>query len=196
MGKKSNLKGESLAESRVNLVTQPSNEKETEITIEVEAQGEENAFGFSLMFDPSKWSFIDARPGDEFGLAMLNVNERESDLGRVGLALALPAGQGVGPGRHNLLIVTFRGLLKDLKDVPITFSDMPVTREVVDVNANVLKSVFAVQAPISSALGVHVESPRLYTLTPHIPSFDRRAAGIEYWTWQVKHLWLKRRASL
>src|SRR5207253_4084305 len=112
------------------------------VSIEFDAQGNENAFGFSLMFDPAKLSFVSAAKSNEASGGTLNVNKLEVAKGRVGIALALPAGVTLAGGRHQLVVLTF-ALRADASELPlISFTDQPIAREVVDLNANRLKAVF------------------------------------------------------
>jgi hypothetical protein len=127
-------------------------QKRREIPIEVEAQGNENAFGFSLVFDPSRWSFIAARAGDELDVATVHLNKLEVKKGQVGIVIALPAGTSIGPGKHQLVVLTFKPLSDDQRSNLITFGDKPVAREVVDVNANPVKAIFELPA----ALGLYL----------------------------------------
>jgi hypothetical protein len=112
------------------------------IPIEVEAQGTENGFGFSLEFDSSRLQFISAAAGDEMDMAVLHVNAENAAQGRVGFALALPAGKSLTVGRHRLMLLMFRDLSSDFGQASISFGDHPVAREVVDVNAKALKAIF------------------------------------------------------
>jgi hypothetical protein len=60
----------------------------------------------------------------------------------VGVALALPGGRTFASGRHQLVVLTF-ARRTDASDLPlISFTDLPIAREVVDVNANPLKAIF------------------------------------------------------
>ncbi len=110
------------------------------LTIEMDARGDENALGFSLQFDPGEWSFGSAATGRDAAGAALHVNATQAARGRVGVVLALPAGQRLNAGARQIVIVQFaarggRGAIE--------FSDYPVKREVVDAEANVTPSAFA-----------------------------------------------------
>src|SRR5206468_4581322 len=59
-------------------------ERNRSLSLEVDAQGNENALGFSLMFDPTKLSFVSAEQSDEFSAATINVNKLEAANGRAG----------------------------------------------------------------------------------------------------------------
>ena len=128
--------------TRVRLVeTEASEGVERRFSLEVEAQGNENALGFSLQYDASRMTFIAAEKGAGFSEAMLNANSKEADQGRVGIALALPAGRSFGPGKHQVLVFRFTSPTAGEKTV-LSFGDTPVSPEVVDVNATPMKSIF------------------------------------------------------
>src|SRR5207247_7308355 len=69
--------------STVNLVSTilPAGESSS-VSIELDAQGTENAFGFSVMFDPAKLSFVSAEKSNETSGGTLNVNKQEAAAGR------------------------------------------------------------------------------------------------------------------
>src|SRR5438128_5642535 len=77
------------------------------IAIELDAQGNENALGFSLIFDQTQLSFISATVGSGASSASLNVNTTQAANGRLGLALALPTGQTLSAGARQLVVLTF-----------------------------------------------------------------------------------------
>jgi hypothetical protein len=112
-----------------------------EFIVEVGARGDENALGFSLQFDPSQWSFVSAATGRDAQGATLHVNATQAARGRIGVVLALPAGQRLQAGARQIVILRLaarggRGAIE--------FSDYPVKREVVDAEANVTPSAFAI----------------------------------------------------
>ncbi|MGH9852081.1 MAG: hypothetical protein ACREBD_19770, partial [Blastocatellia bacterium] len=77
------------------------------VTIELDAQGNENALSFSLNFDPAQLQFVSATAGRGVTGALLNVNLSQAASGRVGLVLALPAGQVIAAGSRQIVVVTF-----------------------------------------------------------------------------------------
>lgn len=110
--------------------------------LEVVSQGDENALGFSLQFDPGEWSFVSATTGRDAAGATLHANAAESARGRIGVVLAMPAGQRLEAGARQIVILRLaarggRGAIE--------FSDYPVKREVVDAEANVTPSAVAVE---------------------------------------------------
>jgi hypothetical protein len=169
-----------------------SGQKRGEIPIEIEARGNENAFGFSLVFDPSKLSFVAARISDNLGVGTLHMNKLAAEKGQVGIAVALPAGTSLGPGKHQLVVLTFRALSDNQRSNLITFGDKPVAREVVDVNANAVKTRFELPALETSPVGLNPVGVRKLPVAQHYLAFlDRSAAGLEYWTKQIKQWWLR-----
>src|SRR5262249_27254717 len=114
----------------------------TSFVIELEAQGNENAIGFSVSFDPMRFRFMGAALADGLAGAAFNVNLHQETGGRVGLALALPAGKGLLKGKYEIAVLTFIALSdNDVGANPIEFGDQPIVREIVDVNANAAPAV-------------------------------------------------------
>ncbi|MCW5968828.1 MAG: S8 family serine peptidase [Blastocatellales bacterium] len=81
------------------------------LDIEIDALGGENGFGFSLEFDPGVLSFVGAEPGDAAPSQSLQaVNPLQTAVGRLGLALVLPPGQGLEAGTRRIARVNFNVL--------------------------------------------------------------------------------------
>lgn len=109
------------------------------VVIEIDAQGDENAIGFSLGFDPSVLAFTNAVLGNAANGAALNVNSSQAAKGSIGIALALPAGQAFAAGTRQLVIVNFSATNNTVvTSAPIEFKDRVISREVVDASGNVL----------------------------------------------------------
>ena len=108
----------------------------TFFVIELEAQGNENALGFSVSFDPRRFRFTGAAPADGLPGATFNVNHNQEASGRVGFSLALPAGESLAKGKHEIVVLTFLTFPAAAGSDQIVFGDWPVFREIVDVNAN------------------------------------------------------------
>jgi hypothetical protein len=183
---KSVITDEALApKSTVRLAsTSLEGERTREISIELDTLGIENALGFSLMFDATKFSFVSARKGDAWEMATLNVNELEIEQGRVGIALALPAGTTFGLGRHQVVVLTFKAKADESETMLTGFSDQPVAREVVDMDANPMRNLF--QQPDS---GINPLEDAQFFVAQHYLDFLNRTAdagGLEYWTNQLR----------
>lgn len=113
------------------------------VAVELVAQGNENALGFSLNFPTAIFSNPSAAIGNGAVGATLNVNTLQAASGRIGVAMALPTGQVFTAGVKQLVVVTFN-LAVNAPAGPtlITFGDLPVAREVSDANANSLATTF------------------------------------------------------
>jgi uncharacterized protein (TIGR03437 family) len=117
--------------------------QQSSVVIELDAQGNENALGFSLRFDPAQLRFISASAGGDAGGATLNVNASQAADGRIGLALALPAGQTIQAGQRQILTINFAVATQGgAATATIDFGDQPVARELSDANANSLPVSF------------------------------------------------------
>ena len=113
------------------------------VAVELVAQGNENALGFSLNFPTAIFSNPSAAIGNGAVGATLNVNTLQASSGRIGVAMALATGQVFTAGVKQLVVVTFN-VAANAPAGPalISFGDVPVTREVSDANANSLATTF------------------------------------------------------
>jgi uncharacterized protein (TIGR03437 family) len=101
------------------------------VPIQLVSLGTENAVGFSLSF--SQTIFTNAQVSTS-GLptgAQVNINTAQVSQGRIGIAIALPAGQKFTAGTIQLASVTFVIAANAANgSTAIAFGDQPVTREV------------------------------------------------------------------
>jgi uncharacterized protein (TIGR03437 family) len=113
------------------------------VPIELAAQGDENALGFTLTFDRNVLGNPQAALGADAIGAVLNQNPNQAGQGRFGIALSLPAGQVFTAGTRRIVIVTFTVAAGAAAgSTPIGFTDQPIAREVVDVSARTLPATF------------------------------------------------------
>ncbi len=113
------------------------------VPIQLTAQGNENALGFSLHFDPAILSAPQIQLGGEAQGATLITNTNSADSGRLGITLALPTGLNFAAGTREIAVVTFTINPATTADsTRIDFDDLPVAREVVDAEANVLQVIW------------------------------------------------------
>jgi len=110
-------------------------------TVVLASQGNENALGFSVTFDPAVLRFDTTASGADLGGATLNVNSSQATSGRIGIALALPSGSSFAAGNRSLVAVNFT-VLAAAGSVTVGFGNQPVFREVSDPGANELTTVF------------------------------------------------------
>ncbi|MBS1791707.1 MAG: choice-of-anchor D domain-containing protein [Acidobacteria bacterium] len=113
------------------------------VPIELVSQGDENALGFSLTFDPTVLSNPQAAKGSDATSAALNTNSNQVAQGRFGIALALPTGQSFTAGVRQIAVVTFTvSATTTATTTAIGFGDAPILRRVSDANAQVLTATY------------------------------------------------------
>ena len=129
---------------RAQLRPTTNNRQPTTIPIEIDAQGIENALGFSLIFNASHWRLLSVKAGRDAYDAVLHINSNEVDRGRIGIALAMPVGQAIARGERELVVCEFAAIA-NRKGLPLIydFGDFPVRRELADVEANPVHSNFS-----------------------------------------------------
>ena len=113
------------------------------VPVEFVAQGDENALGFSVTFDPAVLSNPVAALGTGAAGASLNTNTTQTATGKLGVALALPAGQTFAAGTRQLLAVTFNVTAGTITtSTPVGFGDQPIAREVASATATALTATW------------------------------------------------------
>lgn len=155
-----------------------------QVPIELVALGDEHALGFSLIFDQSVLGNPQVALGSDATGATANVNTSQIGQGRLGVTLALPNGQVFSAGPRRILVVTFTiAANASIVSTPIAFGDLPVTREISNLNAAVLPANFTAGA-VSIALGFEGDvAPRpngngSLTVTDWV-QIGRFAAGVD-----------------
>jgi len=105
------------------------------ILVELVAMGTENALGFSLAFDPNKLSNPNTVLGTDATAALLLINPTQIASGRIGVGIALPAGQSFTAGAKQILRITFNLTAGSFgTQTPIGFASAPVQLEIADPN--------------------------------------------------------------
>jgi hypothetical protein len=134
------------------------------LRVELEAEGNENALGFSLNFAANLLVFEKVVLGSDAAGALLNVNANQAAGGNVGIALALPAGQAFGNGIRRLVTVIFSVHPNaNAASTVIEFGDQPVTREIVDLTAAPVAAAYT-PATVTIQHLTGVETPALADL--------------------------------
>jgi hypothetical protein len=171
------------AQSVVRIEPSESLAGQHSLSIVLDANGTENALGFSLMFDPSLLRFESARKNDASSDAVLQINSTSISKGRVGFALALGVDRAFPPGRHELMTITFTSPKGVGESIGLEFSNTPIDREVVDQKANPLRASF-----VSTRAGVNPIEDAQYFVQQHYLDFLGRnpdEGGLDYWTEQI-----------
>ena len=101
------------------------------------AEGNENALGFSLMFDPARLAYVGATLGKDAAGASLVANAVRAKDGVLGLALALPVGQSLGSGLLEMARVRF-AVVGAAGSAGLQLTDAPIVCELVDAVADTL----------------------------------------------------------
>ena len=102
--------------------------------IELVAQGDENAAGFSLNYDPAILTNPTAVLGADALTGFLTLNTLTN--GKLGVLLALPAGNTFTAGTKQIITVTFTTLPTAAYNSPVTFGDIPIIKQIVNSNAD------------------------------------------------------------
>jgi uncharacterized repeat protein (TIGR01451 family) len=109
----------------------------------LQAQGDENAVGFSLSFDPKVVTYINYTAGSDASNATMDINANQSTNGQLGIILALPTDVSFSPGARQLVKVNFQAVTAASVSEPVTLTDLPVRREVSDTNALPVVATYA-----------------------------------------------------
>ncbi|HMV46210.1 MAG TPA: Ig-like domain-containing protein, partial [Blastocatellia bacterium] len=113
------------------------------VLIELVSQGDENALGFSLTFDPTILSNPQTALGSGASGATLNPNLSQAAAGRLGVVLAMPSGQRFAAGVRQIAVITFTIAANTSAAVAnLEFGNQPIPREIADVNANELGATY------------------------------------------------------
>ena len=124
------------------------------LPVQFAAQGDENALGFSLRFDPAILRFESVALTEEAaGLlpgAQLTVSDAEAAQGRLGLAVALAAGERMPAQAFRLLALQFAQLSPAWEQAGLLFENQPVPIRAADTAAAALPVLDAVNPMLSS----------------------------------------------
>jgi len=139
-----NQPGLDAADNRTVTVTSADTQagQACDVSIQLSSQGNENALGFNLTFDPSVLSFTGASLGSGATGAALNVNDQQAASGTIGLALALPIGSTFAAQTQELVRLHFVVASSAAGNTAIIFGGQPVTPEVVDAIANPVTTAY------------------------------------------------------
>lgn len=114
------------------------------VPVQFVANGNENALGFSLQFDPSLLTFSQVSLGSGISGAFFLPNTSQVANGKVGFAIALSAGNTFVSGTQVVVNVTFATApVASRQNTVILFADQPITRQLVDAQANVLAANYS-----------------------------------------------------
>ena len=108
------------------------------VAVNLEAQGDENAVGFTFAFDSSAFAFVGVTAGSDAVGANFTPNSSQAGSGRLGVALALPTGSAFTAGAKELAIISLLPIPAATGIFPASLTDQLVTRCVSDLQAGEL----------------------------------------------------------
>lgn len=108
----------------------------------LQSQGNENAVGFSVNFNPTVLKYLGTIKGGAATSATLNINSNQVASGVLGVALALPAGNSFASGQQEVAKINFTALVSTT-NTAVTLSDSPVLRSISDPVANELSANYS-----------------------------------------------------
>ena len=111
--------------------------------VQLVAQGDENALGFSVDFDPTVLNLAGLSAGANAAGATFDINTNQAGSGRVGVVLALPLGTSFAAGTQQLVKLSFQSVSTNMASSAVTFGDVPVLRQVSDSTATALAANYA-----------------------------------------------------
>jgi hypothetical protein len=112
------------------------------VSVTLECQGNENATSFSIVFDQTKLAFVSAALGAGAAGSVLNLNTSDAAQGKIGVALAAQPGKTFEAGIREILQLRLTALAVAPTTTTLSFGSEPVPREVSDVAANALPTVY------------------------------------------------------
>jgi Ig-like domain-containing protein/cohesin domain-containing protein len=108
------------------------------VPVILQSQGNENAAGFSVNFDPTILKYVSAAKGSAAASATLLLNTNQAAAGTVGVLLALQSGNSFTNGaQQEIAKLTFTAL-NTASNAAVTFVGGPVLRAISDPLANEL----------------------------------------------------------
>jgi hypothetical protein len=112
------------------------------IEITLASQGDENAIGFNLHFDPARASFSGAKVGAAASGSTMYVNTNEAASGQLGIVLSLNPGSAFPAGTSAVAQVSFVAAPSGVGNFAPGFTNYPVIPEICDLAALALPVSF------------------------------------------------------
>jgi hypothetical protein len=128
-----------LPPARVQVVDTPAAAgRALTVPVVLSANGNENALGFSLSFDPTVLTYVGTVLDNGAMGAALNINSNQIGAGKLGLVLALPTGTSFNFGHQEVVKVSLRAASLSTSSSSVAFSHQLVSCEVSDAAAGAL----------------------------------------------------------
>jgi len=122
------------------------------VPVSIVANGNENSLAFSLSYDTSRLKFSGASLGADASAGVLMANHTQTNIGRIGLAMALPPNAALNAGTQQVVLVHFNAsIVTSPTATSVAFSDQPTARVLLDKSLATLAANYAAAASVSIA---------------------------------------------
>ncbi len=110
----------------------------------INANGNENALGFSLSYSTSRLAYASTVVGTGATNASLIINSSQTNNGRLGIIVSVAANSTFAAGTRELVQIQFEtAVTSSNTSTPVTFADTPIIRQLSDVNGTPLPVGFS-----------------------------------------------------
>jgi hypothetical protein len=114
-----------------------------QVSVQLDSQGNENALGFDISFDPTALRFKSVVLGSGTGGASLTVNTNQVGSGIIGVLVGLPIGNTFSAATLEVLKLSFTVVSAAKGNTSVSFASKPVTPETVDAAAGTLATSYS-----------------------------------------------------
>jgi hypothetical protein len=122
------------------------------VPVSIVANGNENSLAFSLSYDTSRLRFTGASLAPAAAAGVLMANHTQTNIGRIGLAIALPPDAALSAGTQQVVLAHFvASTVTSPTATPISFSDQPTARVLLDNSLASLSATYSGAASVSIA---------------------------------------------
>ena len=131
----------------------------------------ENAVAFSVSFDPLQLSFVMAAAGTGAQGANFTVNSAGAASGQLGIIVARNPGGAFIAGTNQIAVLTFGARASGTAtSTSVNLTDIPTTREVVDINAQPLTATWLNGT-------VTITDSCVYSISPNAANFSSKSGA-------------------
>jgi Concanavalin A-like lectin/glucanases superfamily/Immunoglobulin I-set domain/Immunoglobulin domain/Cohesin domain len=106
-----------------------------QVSVLLNSQGNENALGFSVAFDPSRLNFVSVLPGNSTTNAEFIANTNQAAVGNIGIVLEMPSLSSINIGTQEVARLSFSVSPYASKSTTLAFTNQPVLQDTADGNA-------------------------------------------------------------
>ncbi len=130
-----------------------------QVPVQLVSQGDENGLEFSLLFDPSKFSYLNTVVGSGASGASMRLNTNSVSSGKLGLVMTLPTGATFSAATQEVARVTLNVASSANGISSLSFGTKPLPQQVasalaVDLPASYINNLLAITPITSPVLSV------------------------------------------